>query len=68
MSMSRREFIIRVAQAGGSAYAAMLGLGLPQRPLAGQFSPAGQVEGKRIIILGAGLAGLCAAYELGKRS
>lgn len=64
--ITRREFILRVAQVGGSAYAAMVALGLLKTPLARSFSLAGQVEGKRVIILGAGLAGLCAAYELGK--
>lgn len=66
MRMTRREFIMRVAQTGGSAYAAMVGLKLLPTPQAKAFSLTGQVTGKRVIILGAGLAGMAAAYELGK--
>jgi monoamine oxidase len=64
--MTRREFIKRVAQAGGSAYAAMVALDLLKVPPAKAFTLAGQVSDKKVIILGAGLAGMCAAYELGK--
>lgn len=64
--ITRRQFITRLAQAGGSAYGAMLALGLLETPPVTKFSLTGQVEGVRVIILGAGLAGLCAAYELGK--
>ena len=68
MSLTRRRFLTRIAAAGGSslAYEAMTGLGLlaaaPQAP----FSLAGRVNGTRVVILGAGIAGLTAAYELGK--
>jgi monoamine oxidase len=65
-ALTRRQFIIRVAHLGGSAYGAMLALGLLDTPPTRAFKPAGQVEGTRIVILGAGLAGLCAAYEMGK--
>ena len=65
-TITRREFIVRVAQLGGSAYGAMLALGLLNSTPAQAFTLSGQVEGTRIIILGAGLAGMCAAYELGK--
>ena len=58
MKMTRREFIMRVAQTGGSAYAAMVGLNLLPMPKAKAFSLTGQVAGKRVIILGAGLAGM----------
>ncbi|MDX1524520.1 MAG: NAD(P)-binding protein, partial [Anaerolineae bacterium] len=64
--LTRRQFIARVVGAGGSAYAAMLALGLIHRPPPRRFSPAGQVSGTRVIILGAGLAGMAATYELGK--
>lgn len=65
-TLTRRQFITQVAAAGGSVYAAMLALDLLRQPAQATFAPAGQVEGKRIIILGAGLAGMSAAYELGK--
>ncbi|MDX1524027.1 MAG: flavin monoamine oxidase family protein, partial [Anaerolineae bacterium] len=36
------------------------------RPAPQPFRPEGQVSGQRVIILGAGLTGMAAAYELGK--
>ncbi len=69
MGVSRREFLARVGQAGGfsAAFVAMQGLGLmPARALP---SPAlavapGSGKGIRVVILGAGIAGLVAAYEM----
>ena len=64
---TRRDFIERVAAYGGSASAAMLALDLLAPSNA---SPAlaleGSGNGTHVVILGAGVAGLCAAYELGK--
>jgi monoamine oxidase len=64
---TRRDFIERVAACGGSATAAMLALDLLAPAGA---SPAltldGSGNGTHVVILGAGVAGLCAAYELGK--
>ena len=69
MGISRREFLARVGQAGGfsAAFVAMQGLGLmPARAL-----PASRLNvapdsgnGKKVAILGAGIAGLVAAYEM----
>jgi monoamine oxidase len=64
---TRRDFIARVAGQGGSAYAAMLALGLLTSPPAQRsLKLTGSGRGRRVLILGAGLAGMCAAYELGK--
>jgi monoamine oxidase len=63
---SRREFIQQVAASGGSATAAMLALDLLSPARASAFAPSGTGHGTKIVILGAGVAGLCAAYELGK--
>lgn len=64
---TRRDFIERVAAYGGSAGAALIALDLVA---AGTASPAlaleGSGNGTHVVILGAGVAGLCAAYELGK--
>lgn len=60
---------MRVAAAGGSTYAAMKALDLlgePAMAARGPFQLGRPGNGKRIIILGAGLAGMTAAYELGK--
>ncbi|MHC5937278.1 flavin monoamine oxidase family protein [Nostoc sp.] len=71
--MNRRDFITTVAVSGGSAYAAMKALDLLEKPATAQspsqrssfrLQPNG--KGKRVIILGAGLAGMASAYELGK--
>ncbi len=63
--MTRREFINQTsaATAGLTAW----GL-LPSAPVAGFTLPAGvtAAAGRKVVILGAGLAGMTTAYELGK--
>ena len=71
LPLTRRMFIHRVGEAGGigAAYAAMLTLGLmPNYAEAASAPalPAGAGKGTKVVILGAGMAGLSAAYELGK--
>ncbi len=69
MGISRRDFLTRVGQAGGysAAFVTMQSLGLmPERavfaePLA--VAP-GTGTGVKVIILGGGIAGLVAAYEM----
>ena len=67
--MKRRDFITTVAASAGAAYAAMQALDLVEKPAAAQRPPF-QLQpkggGKSVIILGAGLAGMTSAYELGK--
>jgi monoamine oxidase len=67
--LTRRHFIERVAAAGGVslAYDALIGLGLLAAPQQTPFSLSGDVNGVRVAIIGAGVAGLTIAYELGKR-
>ena len=68
-TITRRDFIYRVSRYGGAAaMTAMLGLDLmakeiPKKPLLTGRARAGK---NRVVILGAGLAGMCAAHELGK--
>lgn len=66
--MKRRDFIALVAASAGSTYAAMIALDLLAQPAraTGKFQLSGESKGKNIVILGAGLAGMSAAYELGK--
>jgi monoamine oxidase len=69
MDLTRRRFLTRVALAGGAslAYEAMTGLGLLAAPAQQTpFELSGRVPGVRVVILGAGLAGMTVAYELGK--
>lgn len=67
-ALTRRHFLTRVAAAGGASlvYEAMTGLGLLAAPTQAPFGLTGRVSGARVVILGAGLAGMTAAYELGK--
>lgn len=75
--MSRRQFLTIVGKMGGAAamYSMMGTLGLlsPETVKAAEFEPPSKNDlsahgknGKRIIILGAGVAGMTAAYELTK--
>ncbi|GGG92247.1 flavin monoamine oxidase family protein [Silvibacterium dinghuense] len=69
MGVTRRDFLMRVGQAGGfgAAFLTMQHLGL--MPVAA--AEASRVElaagaGTKVVILGGGIAGLVAAYEMGK--
>jgi len=70
MTISRREFIARVARVGGYGAAFMtmhsLGLlGMAETEQAKDFPlPPSTGRGTKVIILGAGIAGLVAAYEM----
>jgi monoamine oxidase len=66
--LSRRHFIERIAGVGGAslAYEAMTGLGLLSAAEQTPFALRGTVKGVRVAIIGAGLAGMTIAYELGK--
>jgi monoamine oxidase len=68
--VTRREFVAKLAQFGGCAFTALTALDLIPRasgqgvPLAGL--PPVTSGRRRVAIMGAGIAGLTAAYELGK--
>ena len=66
--LSRRGFIHRLAAAGGSvvAWDSLSALGLVAAPSQAPFELRGRVNGVRVAVLGAGLAGLAVAYELSK--
>ncbi|MBO9546320.1 flavin monoamine oxidase family protein [Caulobacter sp.] len=71
MGLSRRSFLGAVGKAGGygALYTTMMGMGLLAAPRAYAGPPqlpAGSGAGKSVAILGAGIAGLVAAYELRK--
>ncbi len=68
MNLTRRLFLTRIAAAGGAsaAFEAMTGLGLLAYPTQAPFNLTGRAPGVRVLVLGAGLAGLTVAYELGK--
>ena len=68
---TRRRFLQTVGQAGGAAaaYEVMVALGMIRIPSAFAALPDLPPDlgaGKRVVILGAGIAGLTAAYELNK--
>ncbi len=69
--LSRRSFIHLVGRAGGAvaAYNTMVALGLMPVPTAYAGPPVlapGSGRGRHVVVLGAGIAGLVAAYELQK--
>src|ERR1700760_2153386 len=70
MAVSRREFLHRVGRAGGysAAFLVMQSMGLMETHAAkaeGAVSAApGVGKGAKVVILGAGIAGLVSAYEL----
>jgi monoamine oxidase len=71
MGLTRRQFLMRVGQAGGysAAFVMMQSLGLLAIPEASAESSRLRLvngKGTKVVILGAGIAGLVAAYELGK--
>src|SRR6266700_8149817 len=68
---TRRQFLTRVAEAGGynAAFVTMQSLGL--MPVAASAAsapnlPADSGRGVKVVVLGGGIAGLVAAYEMGK--
>ena len=67
-TVTRRSFLTRIGAVGGAAltYEAMTALGLLAAPSQTTFKLDGRVSGVRVVILGAGLSGMTAAYELGK--
>lgn len=69
MGITRRQFLERMGEAGGygAAFLGLQGLGvMPERPLAAQAIAGDAVTGKgvKVVVLGAGIAGMVAAYEL----
>lgn len=69
MAHTRRQFLERLATTAGAAitYDAMAAMGMLAVPTrAAAFSLQGSGAGVPVVILGAGLAGLSAAYELSK--
>jgi monoamine oxidase len=69
--LTRRHFLERIGVAGGSValYETMTALGLIHLPEAWAGPPqlpAGSGAGKKVVILGAGIGGLTAAYELAR--
>jgi monoamine oxidase len=69
--MSRREFVTKVGQFSGASFAALTAMGLLSRsrgegaPLH-DLPPVSGDRAAKVLILGAGVAGLAAAYELEK--
>lgn len=66
MPVTRRDFLTKTSKAALAAYPAMLALGMLRPAPAHPFKLQSNGSSKRIVILGAGLAGLAAAYELQK--
>ncbi|WP_335621945.1 flavin monoamine oxidase family protein [Chryseolinea soli] len=65
-TLSRRTFLRQSGALSGGMYAAMMALEMLPAAPAHAFSLPGSGQGKSVIILGAGLAGMTTAYELTK--
>ena len=65
--VSRRQFLSHTGMLAGGMYPAMLAMGMLHKAPVKNLSLDGESNGKHVIILGAGLAGLSAAYELMKK-
>ena len=70
MALTRRAFLERLGAAGGysAVYLGMEAMGLVHAPAAAEpFGlPPGSGRGRKVVVLGAGIAGLVSAYELGR--
>ena len=66
-NISRRQFLSRSGMLAGGTYPAMLAMGMLRSAPVHHFNLEGTSTNKHIIILGAGLAGMTAAYELSKK-
>jgi monoamine oxidase len=67
MAFSRRDFLMRVGQAGGysAAFLTMQSMGLMRASAAQPLSAAADTgKGVKVVILGGGIAGLVSAYEM----
>ena len=66
MSLTRRGFLERLGAVGGysAVYLGMEAMGLLNAPAAAEPFELPRSSGRKVVILGAGIAGLVAAYEL----
>nr|MBP8067735.1 NAD(P)-binding protein [Pedobacter sp.] len=65
-SITRRDFLSKSSLLAGASYPAMAALGLLKSAPGHSFNLTKTSNGKKVIILGAGLAGMTAGYELRK--
>ena len=70
MATTRRRFLALLAQVGGAAavQGALPALGFGQAEASAPFTPErnARTRGRKVLVLGSGIAGMTAAYELGK--
>jgi monoamine oxidase len=66
MALTRRAFLERLGAVGGfsAAYLGMEAMGLLNTPAAAEPLDLPRVRGRKVVVLGAGIAGLVSAYEL----
>lgn len=65
-NLSRRQFLSRSGMLAGGTYPAMMAMGMLAAAPVKAFHLEQHKQGKKVLILGAGLAGLASAYELEK--
>jgi monoamine oxidase len=70
MTTTRRRFLALLGQVGGAAavQGALSALGLEEAKAGEAFTPqpSDRARGRKVLVLGGGIAGMTAAYELGK--
>lgn len=65
-NLTRRNFLSKLSLLTGAAYPGMMAMGMLKEAPVHQMQLTGDGKGKKIIVLGAGLAGMTSAYELTK--
>jgi len=64
--LSRRNFLTQIGVLSGAAWPGMMALGMVKEAPVHPLQLEGHGNGKKVIILGAGLAGMASAWELSK--
>lgn len=65
-NLTRRNFLSTLSLVTGAAYPGMMAMGMIKEAPAHKMQLHGDGKGKKVILLGAGLAGMASAYELTK--
>src|SRR5687767_11632375 len=65
-NLSRRKFLSSIGMLTGAAYPGMIAMGMLKDAPVHPLQLEGHGKGKKVIILGADLAGMATAYELSK--
>src|SRR4051794_28396009 len=65
-NLTRRNFLAQISLLTGTAYPGMMAMGMIKEAPVNPLELNGDGKGKKVVLLGAGLAGMTSAYELTK--